>query len=496
MANLRSAVPWIFLPLVLLTAQDMHAQEVVGAQARGDGIVAHSALGAFTEDPGDAARGIGVDALVREAAASASSRPPGYVASTPSGAELDWNEAVGIAVNRYPTVAAALATLGQQGEMVDVARAGYKPRVQAGVTSGGQGEYGNGQVATLGLSQMLYDFGKTSSAVARERAGVRREQAAVLQAIDDVVDKTAQALIEVHRYQALQRTSQALIDALRKVREITEMRAEAGAATRSDPIQARARMEAAQARALEVDAQLRQWRSRLQTYVGPAAARAVADAPAGMSDAAQEAGERDLWRVPAVLVAAAERDQAEAELDNARAQRYPTVSLEATANQRMGRAGNRYEQIYGKSSYGAAFISVGGALYQGGAAAARSRASAGALAAAEARLDAERLAASDNLRFHRERMDGLNGRIVVLEQRLQSIAETRELYWDQYLSLGTRNVLDLLNAEQEIGQAQEDLANARHDLWNAQLGYLVAAGRARAAFGLDNSRVQGMEILP
>lgn len=458
--------------------------------ASSDGVVASRDRPALKIDVSELARVAGERAT--------RARAPGAEAPTGNANALDWREAVAIAVNRYPTITSAAGLLARQGDLVDVARAGYRPKVKAGVTSGEQGEYGTGEVATLGVAQMLYDFGKTRSAVDRERAGVRREQAAVLQTVDEVVAQTARALIEVHRYQVLQQSALARIEALRKVQDITELRAAAGAATRSDPVQARARVEAAQAHLSEMASQLQQWRSRLMTYLGPSALPSqVQDAPEGLFDAGDSAvGDDQLRRQPVVLVAEAERAMAEAEMRGARAARYPTISFEANANKRMGPAGNRYEQIYGKDTYSSAFVSVNSSLYQGGALTAQSRASANALLAADANVEAARLSALDQLRASRERVDGLEGRLGMLEGRVRSITETRELYWDQYLSLGTRNVLDLLNAEQEISQSIEDLANARHDLLSAQLEWLVASGQARAAFGLDNMQVQGVEVLP
>lgn len=429
---------------------------------------------------------------------AAQARPPVSGAQARPVQGLGWREAVAIAVGRYPTITSALGSLARQGEMVDVARSGYYPQIKAGVTLGQQDTFGTGPVATLGVSQMLYDFGKTSSAVDRERAGVRQKQALALQAMDAVAKQTVQALIEIHRYQTLQQIAQARIEALNKLKGITELRANAGVANQSDPVQASARVEAAQAHLLEINAQLAQWRSRLITYLGPTNLPVeVQDAPADLFEASDAPiGDEQLARLPAVLAAQAAREIARADLRNLRAQRYPTITLEATGNKRMGAAGDRYAQIYDKSTYAAAYLSLNSSLFNGGAMAAQSRAAAQAVAAADADVEAARLAALDELRGYSEQAAGLRGRFGVLEQRVQSITHTRELYWDQYLSLGTRTVLDLLNAEQEGSQSLEDLANARHDLMIAQLGALVASGRARAAFRLDNTKVQGAEILP
>ncbi len=421
-------------------------------------------------------------AVAREGAGA----PPGWQASAsePDAAPaLDWVATVQLAVERYPAIAGARASIDQQRSLVEAARAGYLPRVQAEVTSGQQGEFGTGQVATVGLSQMLYDFGKTGSAVARERAGEQRERAALQLAIDDVIEQTTQALIEIHRHQALHDTLMTQMDALTRVEDITRLRAEAGAATRSDPLQAQARLDAVQARLFGARTQIAQWRSRLETYVGSEASRPVPGMPDGLMEAAPM--EVDVDRLPALQIARARREEAQALLRNARAQRYPTISLEASANHRLGTAGERHEALYGRRTYSNTVLAVRSDLYQGGAVASRARASASALEVTEEELRAERLQALDAVRMQREQIAGLEQRIGILERRVASIVETRALYWDQYLALGTRNVLDLLNAEQEIGQSAEDLANARHDLWRARVAYLLASGAARQAFGLD-----------
>lgn len=416
-------------------------------------------------------------------------RPPGWQpdaeAHMGAGGPLDWREAVQFAVARFPAIAGARSAIDQQTSLEAAARAGYLPRVQAEITSGQQGEFGTGQVATVGVSQMLYDFGKTRSAVARERAAGEREQAELLIAIDSVIEQTGQALIEIHRHEGLLDRFADQTEALERVEEITRLRAEAGAATRSDPLQARARIEAVEAKQSAARAQIDQWRSRLQTYIGADAMRPVSAGPGALLE--QGSTTIDVDALPAIHVARAQRAEAEALLRQARAQRYPTISLEANANHRLGAAGERYEDIYGRRTYNNALIAVRSDLYQGGATGARARASASALEVADEQLRTERLQALDALRTQRARIEGLAERIEVLDRRVTSIVETRELYWDQYLALGTRNVLDLLNAEQEIGQSTEDLHNARHDLWLAQLDYLLASGAARTAFGLQSA---------
>ncbi|MNH39134.1 hypothetical protein D3C79_1002590 [compost metagenome] len=84
-------------------------------------------------------------------------------------------------------------------------------------------------------------------------------------------------------------------------------------------------------------------------------------------------------------------------------------------------------------------------------------------------------------------MTGLSNRIKVLGDRYKSMVNTRSLYEQQYLALGTRSLLDLLNAEQEIFQAQTDQQNAQYDLWLAQVSYIRATGHMRNVFALTGA---------
>lgn len=109
-----------------------------------------------------------------------------------------------------------------------------------------------------------------------------------------------------------------------------------------------------------------------------------------------------------------------------------------------------------------------------------------ALRAAEERVHTRQLEARDQWVALQEQMGGLDERLRVLADRQKSIVDTQRLYREQYLSLGTRTLLDLLNAEQEIYQAQSDSVNARHDLWSAQVAFINATGRMHDVFQLES----------
>lgn len=75
-------------------------------------------------------------------------------------------------------------------------------------------------------------------------------------------------------------------------------------------------------------------------------------------------------------------------------------------------------------------------------------------------------------------------RLKVQAGREESMRVTRTLYREQYLQLGTRSLLDLLNAEQEYYGARSDQIDNTHEMLRLGVECLYYAGRLREAFGV------------
>jgi adhesin transport system outer membrane protein len=415
---------------------------------------------------------------------------------------LELADAVRRAVARHPSIADAIATLAQQSGGVEVARAGYYPQVKLGMGAGLNGNNGgsgagrgrgNGVLANASLSQMLYDFGKVSGAVDQSEAQVRRQQAVVLRQIDAVAQQTAEAVVRAHRYQSLAAIAQEQVKAVEKVLETARLRAKSGLSTKADPLQAESRVESARANLLQVKSLLAQSRERLATLLGGAAPALVAPLPQQLASELRIDQAPDTSLLPDVLTAEADRRVAAAQLDIAKAQRYPTLSLDVSANKAMG--GVNPSTMERNGMHHTVMFNLSSAIYQGGAMDAQVRSAIAAEEAARMRIDTARLNAGDQARSLREQVAGAQARLGVLAERRRSIGEARDLYREQY-TLGTRSILDLLNAEQEIHQAAADQEAVLHDLWESRIGYIGATGQGRAFYGLDNTTVQGMELLP
>ncbi|AXM97943.1 TolC family outer membrane protein [Pseudomonas plecoglossicida] len=435
--------------------------------------------------------------LLRDAPDAIPARPPsGQSASADD--RLGLSEAVLAAAQWHPSVAEAIGNLYKQGEGINVARAGYYPQLSGGIRTGYDSGYGgdrNSQALNLSLKQMLYDFGKVDSAVDAAHAAATRAQANILLVVDDLARDTAYAWIETRRYEQLMVIAREQIRGVDDIAGMARQRSDMGASTRSDLVQAESRVEAARATLEEYQAQYQRWRSILAALLGRVSPPALAEeAPPELNQACKRPANGD-DRLPAVLMALALRAQSQAELAQAKAEAYPTLSLQPQVNHYLDNDYDRDNHSLDRTQAGI-YLNLEVPIYQGGAISARSRAAGHALSAADSAEDAARLQARRGLAEAMAQTSGLGRRLNSLEARQVSIQEARMLYGRQYLDLGTRPLLDLLNAEQEIYQSRFDLAGTRSDLLRLDVDCLYNTGGLRSAFGLEGRNLQGVEIEP
>ncbi|MFD2237976.1 TolC family protein [Aureimonas populi] len=433
---------------------------------------AGGAVTAFAEAPrgepvpasAPAARGLFADALLRGA---------------PQAGAMTFEEAVRRAVASHPSVARAMGRLGQQSEVLNEARAGYRPRVNWGVDSSydTQGQDGYSPALSISASHTIFDFGKVDGRVKVAEAGIEGRRSQILIAVDELARETAQAAIEAQRNEALRVIARDQIEDISSILDLVRARTDKGASTRSDEIQAEARVQAAQSTLLEIEAQARRWQSALSSLTAsPAPVNAGAPAPQWLARACNSP-EPDWSLVPAVMEAEAGRAAAMAELDLTRAQAMPTLSLDAGAGSRFDHLGSR-EPDYRIG------LNVGGNLYNGGETQARRAAATHALQASEAAGLEARLTARRTLLEARGQIESMRGLLSSLASRQSMMRETRDLYRAQYLELGTRTLLDLLNAAQELHAARFDGVNIEHDLRRLAIDCGFSTGRLREYFAL------------
>lgn len=404
---------------------------------------------------------------------------------------LTMETAVRRAVGWHPTIHEASDRIYQADERIRAAQAGYYPKLNAGVNSGYQSRNREGWRPQLNVaaSQLLYDFGKVSSSVDAERAGKDINQARLLLAVDNLSRDTANAVIEIQRYRSLSALAQQQVDGVKRIAGLVQERTDKGASTMSDKVQADARVESALATQLQYQSELNRWQVVLAALIGGGVPSPSADVPVWLGKSCDVAVP-DWDQVPAMLQAKAEKEEAKAQLAASKAEAYPTVSLEATTGYDLNASRDNTTSNDHQPEYSVG-VNVSSNLYNGGQTGARKRAAAYGLQAAESAISTARLDMERNLLESRSQIGTLSRLMSSLELRAGMMVKTRDLYREQYVELGTRTLLDLLNAEQELHEARFQSANTVHDIRRLNLNCLYSSGKMRQSFGLQASALQG-----
>lgn len=198
--------------------------------------------------------------------------------------------------------------------------------------------------------------------------------------------------------------------------------------------------------------------------------------------------------VPSVLGAWAQASVAQANVDYANAQMTPTISLEPQVQHYLN---DKYpsHDVLDRTQY-STWVKVEMPIYQGGGMTARRDAANYALQSAQASVQRVRLEVRQKLLESRSQAMSLMGSLQVQYRQQALSTRTRELYQQQYLDLGSRPLLDVLNAEQEVFQARFAELQTQSQLRQLQLSCLYNTGRFREAFGLEHRSIQSVEIQP
>ena len=198
-------------------------------------------------------------------------------------------------------------------------------------------------------------------------------------------------------------------------------------------------------------------------------------------------------KIPSMISAQAEVDVAKFQKQQLKLSNYPVLSVKGSLSQAVnGRNPNNNED---DGLYDSIMLEASSNLYQGGAIKSQTRAASYAEDAAKAKVNSVYLDVLDEVRLLREEIENKQRLMSILIARKETTIRTRELYQEQY-KLGTRSAVDLLNAEQSIHNAAQEIENARYDIYDAIVRYIAVTGRSRDLYDLNNIPFQGFEIQP
>ena len=420
------------------------------------------------------------------------------LAAAPASADT-LREALAKAYATNPTLTGARATLRATDENVPIARAGGLPTL---ATSGGltqqvlntasnSSSFSPDRQATAGLdlSVPLYTGGLVRNSV---RAAETRDEAGRLGlrgTESDLFTAVVGAYMDVIRDEAIVGLNQQNVRVLDTNLRASNDRFEVGDLTRTDVAQSQARLSVSRAQLQTAQARLIGSREAYIRLVGTVPG-VLQDPPAlpnlpVSSDAAVDVA---IGNNPALLSAQKLRQAADFDVGVARSQRLPQITAVLGGNyyNYLGTLNTGTLPRVGQDGIGVSGgLAVRLPLFQGGRLGAQVRqAQARRSAAIETATASERLVVANTraaFAVYRSSQEVIASSETAVKANRLSLEGVRAEN-----SVGTRTILDILNAEQELLNTQVTLVTARRDAYVAGFALLAAMGRAEADdLGLD-----------
>lgn len=397
------------------------------------------------------------------------------------------------AYRQNPTLLAKQAELRAIDESLAEAMSGYRPSLrldadtgynrvesQSGITSPGFGDRTENlrpRSAGVTLTQPLFRGGRTMAATNQANFNIQAGQADLWKTEQSVLLDAVTAYVDVWRDRAVVELNINNQKVLQRQLDAVQDRFAVGELTRTDVAQAESRLERARAGVITAQGNLLSSQTRFQRVVGrlPAetmqAVEILPDLPATRDDAVAAARQNN----PLGLFAKFRHQAAKEAVDLVRGEELPEINLQGSANTRYD-SSRRDDQSDDMS----VLAQLSFPLYQGGAVMARSRAakqtaSQRQLETMAAEREVSELAGQnfDAYQTARANIEAFQASLRAAEIALDGVRQEQEV--------GSRTVLDVLDAEQELLDTKVNLLAAERDKTVAVYALYSSLGRLTAA---------------
>ncbi len=425
----------------------------------------------------------GALALVAGLAGAVGLPPPAAAESLPA--------ALAEAYLTNPTLVAARAELRVVDEQVPEAKSARRPTLSITGSAGADWsetslrdsfQRTNPRQIGIEATQPVYRGGRIDAGIRVAENGVLAQRARLHDTEQQVLLAAATAYFDVVRDLAVVELTKNNERVLERQLEATRDRFRVGEITRTDVSQAESRLSRANADRIEAEGFLANSRATYARVVGSVPGEltrptVALDLPSGLDEAVALARAHNPAVLAAVYTEAAARDT----VDQVDGEFWPSADLSASVSR-------SFETSLGDDSYSndvTVLAQVSIPLYQSGAVMARAR-------GARQQLNQRRLQVSEARRSAQEQAIQAWQSLVTARASIESRkAQVRsaEIALEgvrQEATVGSRTVLDVLDAEQELLDARVQLVRAERDETVAAFSVLSAIGQLDAqGLGLD-----------
>lgn len=407
-------------------------------------------------------------------------------------------DALVMAYNTNPTLQAARAQQRATDESVQIARAPGLPSLSGTATyteftsSSGSSYSASAPARTVDsgatLSYPLYSGGGIRNSVHAAETRMLAGRSDLRASESGVFTQTVTVYMDVILAQEVVKLNRANVQRLEVNLQATKDRFEIGDLTRTDVAQSESRLALARGQVRSAEASLIASRERYIQIVGKAPENLVPPpAQAGLPGSADEAVAYALDHNPDLLAAQDRSKAAGFDVKVAGSGRMPKVSVFANAGYTdyLGTRGGVIPSAIQSGTATTAGVRATIPLFQGGLPAAQRR-------AAQAREDA---ALEQQVGVERSVISAVRSAYAQWQAAESLIASSQTAVDAATLSLegvraentvGNRTIIDILNAENELLNAQVQLETAKRNAYVAGFNLLAAMGKAEARdLGLD-----------
>jgi outer membrane protein len=389
--------------------------------------------------------------------------------------------ALATAYDTNPTLKAARAELHSVFEALPQAESGWRPVVAAGAdvtsshveTNPGSSMSGTSKEASLSLVQPLYRGGQTIANTNKAKNSIRAQLAAVDATEQGILLQVATSYMNLLRDEALVRLSENNRKVIAKQSEATNERFKVGELTRTDVSQAEARLAGAEAEVTVAKANLSTSRAIFEQMTGyrpegdlsfPVVAL---DMPVSLDDAVALA---EKWN-PSVRAALHAHNAAQDDISSKFGQLLPEISVQ-------GGVAKSYDPISGlyddQDSASVAVVATV-PLYEAGAVRSQIRGAKHVASQRQAQIAEATRAAREQVISSWESLKAAEAEIKSREAQVEA-AEVARFGVKEEANLGARTILDTLDADQEVRDAQASLITARRNEVVARFALASALG--------------------
>jgi len=385
------------------------------------------------------------------------------------------------ALQTHPTLSAAQAEYMASERRVEQAEALFLPTVSSAA------EFGEGwrndldrQYLTLTASQILYDFGQARAQVKIEQADREVLYTDYQIARNDIAVDVAEAYVEIIRHYRLIDTIDEKLSRLNDIQDIAETRLSFGGSDNADLVLTRSRYQSALSEKVELQSMLRQWQQILST---------LSQTPVVTLDSNLDAIDQFSCTSNRQLIGESlyvknsqnNVNVARSTYDYSSRKKYPQISLQVGARQLL-----RSSQFEPRDQDYRVEIKFEMDLYNGGRNRAQAASSLHLVESATMTAEATRLDISRQAQSALNDINFIDEKISILQAQQLAAGDARDLFLEQYRTMGNRSLTDILNNEEEIAHVSMQIVNADMDRKLALLECASLTGNIADVFNTAN----------